>query len=441
VVANPASLFSDPDFLQYNPEFSLLQTASYVDAGTMVVEEGSSDAATALWQWVLADPAARQWLSGVPDPWGMRVNPYYSINALDNPDQTAFGTPTPETFPKSDPYCDNTHAVVGIGKSAAPARPLCMQDWSPYTQSMAAAALAAATANDGAKTTLNTLATPDTAWTANGPQLPGQDMIISITTSTAAQQYGLPVASLSQDGDDGSNPTFIAPTDASILAGEAAMPSSAVPGVLAPDPSTTAPGAYPLSLLTYGVTNPSQLTAASKQGYAALLRYAAGAGQVVGPEPGQLPAGYVPLPTSLKNETLTAATTILNATTAPTAPTTPTPAPTAPSTPAAPLSTGSLGDTGPLALGSTGPSTPVAATKDPVRHAAAASTTQLAAVRSPVVPVGAVRWALPVLLLVGVGAGVAALMMGNVTRGPRPAPTMDEGGADGPDPGDPREHE
>ena len=77
---NPVDLFTDPDFLQWNPEFALLSTTQAIDASTLLVEEASSDAATTVWKWILADPEASAWLAGKADPWGMQVNPLYSTN-------------------------------------------------------------------------------------------------------------------------------------------------------------------------------------------------------------------------------------------------------------------------------------------------------------------------------------------------------------------------
>ena len=61
---NPDSVFADPQFLQYNPEFSQLSSQYQTDAGTLLVEEGSSDATSTLWKWVLSDPQAVAWLDG-----------------------------------------------------------------------------------------------------------------------------------------------------------------------------------------------------------------------------------------------------------------------------------------------------------------------------------------------------------------------------------------
>ena len=292
---NPIGIFDDPDFLQYNPEFELMTTAEQIDAATMVVEEGSSDAATTLWKWVLSDPSARAWLSGQPDPWGMVVNPYYK--------NLVTQSTAPETYPKSDPWCAPKPPDVSAG---VPARPICVQDWSPYVLSMAAAAQDAAVANDGAKTTFNPNNTPDTAWTANGPQITGNDLIISVTDSASAARYGLQTASLSPAGED-TDPTFVAPDTASLLAGQQAMVKSSVPDVLETDPSSTAANAYPLTMLTYAAATPEKLNQASRDNYAAFLRYAAVPGQMQGVDPGDLPSGYVPLPAALTAQTLAAA--------------------------------------------------------------------------------------------------------------------------------------
>jgi hypothetical protein len=88
------------------------------------------------------------------------------------------------------------------------------------------------------------------------------------------------------------------------------MKPSAVAGVLAPDPATTDPAAYPLTALSYAVTAPSGLDPAAGRDYPAFLRYAADTGQEPGGAPGQLPLGMAPLPDALKAQTAAAAATI-----------------------------------------------------------------------------------------------------------------------------------
>jgi hypothetical protein len=305
---NPYDLFADPDFLQYNPEFQLLAGNPSYDSG-LIVEEPDSDAAYQLWTWVLGDPEARAWLAGQPDPWGMNVNPYYSTNANLNPTGLTFGTPVPESFPKSDPYCfqDPTLAV----SSGVLARPLCMQDTSPYASSMLGAALEARAANNNAKTTFVYGSTnPDSAFGANGPQQAASHCVLVVTDSASAAQYGLPTASLSAAGDDNSSRQFVAADATGLLAGAGAMKPSGVAGVQQPDLST--PGTYPLTMLTYAAAQPASLSPSARANYASFLDYAGGPGQTPGTAFGQLPAGYVPLPSALRAQTLAAATAIAN---------------------------------------------------------------------------------------------------------------------------------
>ncbi len=441
---NPTSVFADPTFLQYNPEFSQLNTQYLSDAGTLLVEEGSSDATAALWQWVLSDPEARAWLNALPGRGadsGMNVNPYYSTNPSVNPSGVPFGSTTPNIFAKSDPYCLNTGSMV-YGPPPAPARPLCILDWSPYLLNMNTTAQDTAAANDGAKTTFNPAEPPNLAWTANGPQITGRYFVMSVTDSSSAAQYGLETASLSAAGDDTPDRTFVAPTRASLLAGEQAMTKTKVPGVLQSDPSSTQGGAYPLTMLTYAATVPKTLNATSRKNYAAFLTYAAGAGQVSGDQPGQLPTGYVPLPASLRSETLAAAATIANpsGTGTRSAKKSPSSTGTSPagsgSGPSGSNPSGTEGSTsyGPGSLSGLASdlgfgSPPGGRVSKPGPPGSTAiGPAALSAVRTDGFAIGLLRWALPFLLLVGIGAGVGAAGM-NYTRRRRLA-----GGPDDTDP-------
>jgi len=284
---------------------------------------------------------------------------------------------------------------------------------------MQTAAQDAALANDGAKTTLDPTQTPNTAWTANGPQKAGTHFVISITDSASAARYGLQTASLSRSGDDTPTPTFVAPDTAGILAGEQAMVASPTTGVLQPNPSTTASGAYPLPMLTYAATTPSLLAASDRTSYSALINYTAGAGQVSGVQPGQLPAGYVPLPSGLEAQAVQAAATILNppvATSSTTTTTSPAAASSATSGPSSVPSTPT-----PTSFGSTYPgasSTPAGnsttGTATPTGSGTSTKSlgpTALSAIRTHGIPIGALRWALPIVLMVGIAAALGAALI------------------------------
>jgi hypothetical protein len=420
---NPVSILTDPDFLQYNPEFAELTTTQAIDAGTVLVEEASSDANQALWQWVLSDPAALAWLQGNPDPWGMKVNPLYTQALELNGNGAGVA---PNNYPKSDPYCHQTGLQVN-GPPPQDARPLCVLDWSPYSLTMAAAAESAAEANDGAKTTFNPVQSPANAWGSNGPQPSGSHFILCITDSVSAARFGLQTASLSAAGDDGPNPTFVAPGSASLLSGEAAMKPSAATGVLQSNPSSTANGAYPLTMLTYAATRPETLSASQRALYAQFLSFVTGTGQTPGYDPGDLPPGYVSLPASLLAQDKTAEATILNPPSFPAA-TTPaaTPVPPLISSPVAPL-TQSTGETS-SAPPTTSP--PVARVHTAERRSLKASVELTTAVSA-----GWLRWLLPLLLLLGLAAGFVAVVLGRLGR-PTVAAAGD-GDGDGGGAGDP----
>ena len=89
-------------------------------------------------------------------------------------------------------------------------------------------------------------------------------------------------------------------------------PAPGVSGVLAPNPATRAGGAYPLSLLTYAVTVPQSLDTPTRQDFARLVEYAIGPGQVQGTAFGQLPPGYAPLPSDLRQLALQVAKGVLS---------------------------------------------------------------------------------------------------------------------------------
>jgi hypothetical protein len=406
---NPFDLLTDPDFLQWNPEFTLLAANYAINAGTALVEEPTADAASAVWQWILADPEAKAWLNGTPDQ-GMQVNPYYSTNPKTNPSGVAFGDPVPNNYPKSDPYCEPSNEVIG----GVAVRPLCILDWSPYALTMQAGAQATGAANDGAKTTFNPAGTPNTAWGANGPQVPGTHFVISITDTASAARYGLQTASLSRAGDDTATRSFVAPDAAGLIAGEQAFVPSAVAGVLVPNPSTTAPGAYPLATLSYGATTPSTLTPAQRKLYTQFILYAIGDGQTQGVQTGQLPPGYVPLPGSLRLQALNATNAILNPPAAPSTPTPTSPATlnTAPSGSTANASTPFTADTGsPVPDAGTG-STPFSGSSAP--HTARPVTLSL--VHTSVLTAGDIRFFLPLLLLIGIGAAVGSLVLARTNK-------------------------
>lgn len=285
---NPFGLTGDPEFLELNPGYKGFADTADSQPPDALVQLDGSDVTSLLWSWVKADKDAREFIAGTPDNWGMVVNPANKGLAL----------PT-STFPRNDQNCVDAFISNDIKGT------FCTLDAHPFTIDMHDAGRSASRGDTQARTTV---LAPDGKTTVSKKierQDPGHQALLAVVDVATATRYGLPTAALRNAAGK-----FVAPTTASLLAGENAMKPSAVPGVLAPDPLTTDPAAYPLTALSYAVTAPSTLDAAAGKDYATFLRYAGGPGQNPGIEPGQLPLGMVPLPDQLKAQTIAAATTI-----------------------------------------------------------------------------------------------------------------------------------
>jgi hypothetical protein len=417
---NPANLSLDPDFLQFNPEFNLLYVAEGRTFSGLQIPAGNSDAATQIWEWIFADPEASEWMTGSPDQWGMTVNPAYNSVASKNTSGIGFGEPLPSSFPKADPFCYQA-PNQGPGNSIKP--PLvCGTDWMPYARSFASAAQVARTANDGARISANIFAeAPSAVWGRSGPQGIGTRAMLALTDTPSAAQYGLQVASLSRAGDNGPGRSFIAPDAAGLAAGLGSMVARDVPEVLEPSPAAVAPGAYPLTAVTYAAILPLSLEADERSDYAAFLDYATGAGQAAGLDLGQLPRGYVPLPSALQSQAAAAADTVRTIAAAPPSTTTttvvtqPTRTPTA--TTPRPISTPVTATT--VATGTTVPpqtSVDAATTTTVPADGAGTPVATASPVITPVTKLTRNRFVVPGL---GVMAMVSALGVLEITKRPR----------------------
>ncbi len=299
VLGNPKHLAKDPDFLQFNREFELLDPANGRTFGGLIMPSTSSDAARQVWDWIFADPEAAAWLAGEPDEWGMVVNPVYATSTDVSPFDVPFGTTVPSNFPKSDPYCYQAPAR-GVSGDVVPAA-LCGTDWLPYARSFEAAAQTTRTASVRARIIQNPFAINSSqAWSRESPQFLGRRSILAVVDTPSAATFGVQTARLSRAGDNGADRVFIAPDDDGLAAGvEAMVPSAVDPLVLVADPAAAAPDAYPLTMLTYAASAPLTLDDQGREEYAAFVDYAVGEGQNPGLEFGDLPPGYVPLPEEL----------------------------------------------------------------------------------------------------------------------------------------------
>jgi hypothetical protein len=99
--------------------------------------------------------------------------------------------------------------------------------------------------------------------------------------------------------------------------------------------SSKDPAAYPLTMVIYAMV-PTGGVSATKAGKIAQFLYDVADGQTTGNQPGQLASGYLPLPSSLRNQTLAAAYAVLHQTGTPKPTTTPSATPSTSASAAAP---------------------------------------------------------------------------------------------------------
>jgi hypothetical protein len=368
VAGNPPDLMHDEEFLELNPSFRLQQ----VRVWDMHVPIGLSDAGHTVWTWLLSDPEAKAFLDGKADTWGTRINPNF----------TDLGLPR-EDFPKADGFC----ADRGPDQP-----PFCTQDAHPYAADMHEGARSASR-GDRLRKNWDPTALPP-AYKKEQAQPDGARSVLSLVDAATAARYSLPLARLRNAAGE-----FVAPTDTSLIAGQAAMIKSDVPGVLLPAPRAGSAAAYPLTTLSYAVTSPGRLDAKARRDYANFLTYAVGPGQVSGQGPGQLPPGYVPLPSALRAQSRSAAAALRAPATPSTTPTTSTSGGIAGGSSGG-GSGGGVSALGPSAVPTTGADTTATPATTPAAVTVSATT--------PSLPVGLSRF----VVVFALAAGALALLAG-----------------------------
>ncbi|MCC2594185.1 hypothetical protein LKO27_12285 [Tessaracoccus sp. OS52] len=299
---NPLTIVWDPDFREINDEEWTFQTIIDMSVADALMPLGRSDLAVQVWEYILADPEAKAWLDGEPDPWGMTVNPWYSTNPDVNPTGVPLELPT-DSFPKADPIerPDNTvdEPVNGTGA-------VNLVTWRPYTASFAEGAYKVLRGDGMMLGDWDRLARPP-KFHKSQRQMPGNQHIIALSSTPSAQQYQTSTALLRNSAGE-----FVAPTATTLAAAAAAMePDADQKQVVRFNPASSdaknAKDAYPLTVPVYAALNPNQTDDAMRASYADLIEYGVTKGQTPGTDDGQLPPGYAPIPEAWRTQALAAA--------------------------------------------------------------------------------------------------------------------------------------
>lgn len=362
---NAYNITQDPDFLDVNDVEWQAQALNGAAIADIIVPQGRSDAARAVWAYIATDSSARDFLASKADPWGMIVNPYYSTDATVNPNGVAFSLDR-EDFPKADPI------EVTPGNQG----PINLITWRPYASDLGSVAYLTLRGDGQGPGLWDSNALPP-KYAKAARMLPGAQKVIGMTSTAAAARYQVVTASLRNAAG-----TFVSPSVSGLTAAATAMnPVVASGRVVALDNASAAAkaatDAYPLTMPVYAANDPTHTSVALRAAYADFVQYAVSApSQTQGVDVGALPEGYAPLPAAWVTIATAVATDIRNGTgpvkpvvpapatdptpstqtpssTAPTAATAAAPAATSPGTPAATAPPASGSASGALSGGTT----------------------------------------------------------------------------------------
>jgi hypothetical protein len=293
---NPLNITDDPEFQALNPGIS---TSSEV-AATLLNLSSQSDVVYAMTSYINADPDARAWLNGKPDPWGMVVNPAYKKIAL-----------PVNTWPLLDTYEPKGIYKPGLNdclfNTPVPYLPLVAAPVQRLSQISLAMQFALANSQTVCSQPLQGVSAGEKL-IAIGRQNPGFRFMLGVTSIADAQRYRLDMASLETQTaataaakfTNTNGRTFVAPTIASMKAAVALAHPDSASGVWPINLNrlrTTPAGAqaYPGTMIIYTTVPTKGVPKSQAADYAKLLDYAAKQGQVRGFGNGQLPPGYLPM--------------------------------------------------------------------------------------------------------------------------------------------------
>lgn len=298
---NPLNIADDPEFQALNPSIPSGPKAQAIgdqaaaSAATLLSLDTSSDAMWALTSYINADPEARAWLNGKPDPWGMVVNPAYKDIKL----------------PLASWRLLDTYVPIGLENS----NDLCMQeDPLPFLNNVAEPVDSMQTITLDLEFNISNSQIECNnngqfpSFQAVGQENPGATFILGFTSLADAEQFGLPTASLETQGGSASakkfttsnGRSFAAPSNASLRAAAAMIePDNKTGSWTVPyskmRTASAGKSAYPGTMLISTVVQTHGLAKAVASDYARFLNFVAVGGQHVGLGNGQLPPGYIPM--------------------------------------------------------------------------------------------------------------------------------------------------
>jgi hypothetical protein len=295
---NPQNITQDPEFRALNP--GVPEVTGYYAAATLLALSTNSDVMEALTTYINDNAAARAWLNGKPDPWGMTVNSAYKgikLPVSSWPLASTFEPPSwisGVTAQNNLCYYHDPSPVLPLIAAPVPDLPDIATDIEFGLQQ---AQVACPAPNPSILASLQL--------SAIGAEAAGNEFMIGVTSLADADRLGLQTAALlthtaagtpAKFGSD-AGMTFVAPSSASLetaatlLAPVRTQDDWQYPYALYGGNSVKVEKAYPGTMMVYADIPTKGLDSSDAADYATLLRYAATTGQT----DGNLPAGYLPM--------------------------------------------------------------------------------------------------------------------------------------------------
>ncbi len=356
--ASPLNISEDPTFKTLNPGVPANPDGPIAP----LLTEDHSGPNQQIWQWIQASSAATTWLGGTADAsdQNMVIDPDYQALNL--------GTaPAIDSFPRAYSgflsLCEPNNTVPPCATSQTPVTKHTL-DLLPYTDNYdsASAAILSANNSDASGWDAQAVAPDGTLgwWDKVGVEPLGSIWMWAADDTPDLAAYGLVPAQLCNDAGT----SCVSPSTTAVTAAvTAAMPDSS--GLLQVNPASPGTDAYPLTDIVYAAV-PTNQSAAALTDYANLIDYAVGSGQTPGSAAGNLPPGYLPLPSTLVSKAQAVVTQLQ-------ALASPSPSPSPSSSSAQPQDTGALVTSGTTAASST-PAATAGATPAPTPAATPAPT-------------------------------------------------------------------
>lgn len=304
MAGNPLTIALDPEFKALNPAVGDA-FASVLSSSTVLALSGNSDVMYALSAYLNADPEARAFLDGTPDPWKMVVNPAYKGIQL-----PLSSWPLLDSFVSKDftPYTGCSDPEFTGGLAQVPYLPLVASPVASLANVAQRVQYALSNAHVNCVLLLDQSSRPvGVNMGAVGRQEFRGRFMLGVTSLADAEFLQLDTAALQSHstvaptatftGRQGR--TFVEPTEDSMKAAmRFATPDAASNTWLmqyAKLVSAEGAGAYPGTMPVFATVPTRNLTADNGRQLAQLLRFAAGDGQAQGLGSGRLPPGYLPL--------------------------------------------------------------------------------------------------------------------------------------------------